>query len=363
MKKQFSQISKTVRTLLGWTLVLTLLAASCEKPVDPIEKPLIGEEGIFILNEGGFNANNASISFYDFKTKQVTDDVFLDANQRGLGDVGNDLKMYGGKLYCVVNNSEVLEVINPNTMKSIKSLPLTGKQPRMLEFYQNKAYVTCYDGTVIRLDTASLTIDGTLNVGSNPNGICLVGNKLYVANSGGYDYPITSNTVSVVDPVSFTEIKKIEVGLGPNFILGDDQGDLYVACTGNWNDIEPGFYRIAAGTEEVTNLNIPIMNFTIHNQTAYIYYNNLNPLDPVLWIKEFNTHTESITNENFIADGTTIKAPYGVKVDPTNGDVYITDAIDFKTTGDLYCFSSTGNKKFKVGVGVCPSGSLVFKRK
>ena len=40
------------------------------------------------------------------KPTQVTDDVFLDANQRG-GDVGNDLKMYGGKLYCVVNNSKM----------------------------------------------------------------------------------------------------------------------------------------------------------------------------------------------------------------------------------------------------------------
>ena len=39
MKKQFSQISKTVRTLLGWTLVLTLLAASCEKPVENRKTP------------------------------------------------------------------------------------------------------------------------------------------------------------------------------------------------------------------------------------------------------------------------------------------------------------------------------------
>ncbi len=361
MKKQFSQISKTVRTLLGWTLVLTLLAASCEKPVDPIEKPLIGEEGIFILNEGGFGDNNASISFYNFKTKQVTDNLFLTANQRGLGDVGNDLKMYGGKLYCVVNNSEVLEVINPNTMKSIKSLPLTGKQPRMLAFHQNKAFLTCYDGTVLRIDTTTLTIDGTLNAGNNPDGITLVNNQLYVANSGGYDYPVTSKSVSVIDPISFTEIKKIEVGIGPRFILGDDQGDLYVVCTGDYGDHGPAFYRIASGSEEVTNLNLPVINFTIHNQTAYLYHYDF--YTGAMWIKVFNTHTESVINENFIADGTTIKAPYGVKVDPTNGDVYITDAIDFKTTGDLYCFSSTGNKKFKVGVGVCPSGSLVFKRK
>jgi len=361
MKKQLSQISKTVKTLLGWTLVLTLLAASCDRHIEPIETPLIGKEGIFILNEGGFNANNSSISFYDFNTKQVVDDAFLDANQRGLGDVGNDLKMYRGKLYCVVNNSEVLEVINPTTMKSIKSISLTGKLPRMIEFYQDKAFITCYNGTVVRINTELLTIDGTLNVGSNPDGICLIGDRLYVANSGGYDYPVTSKTVSVIDPVSFTEIKKIEVGVGPRYIVGDDQGDVYVACTGDYAENGPAFYRIAAGSEEVTNLNLPVINFTIHNQKAYLYHYDY--YTQAMWIKVFDTHTENIIKENFIADGTTIKIPYGIKVDPLNGYVYVTDAIDFQSTGDLFCFSPEGKKQFKVGVGINPSGSLVFKRK
>ena len=66
--------------------------------------------------------------------------------------------------------------------------------------------------------------------------------------------------------------------------------------------------------------------------------------------------------ENFITDGTQITIPYGIAVDPLTQDVYITDAVDFTSTGDVYCFNPNGVKKFQFEVGINPSGCFVFKR-
>ena len=72
-------------------------------------------------------------------------------------------------------------------------------------------------------------------------------------------------------------------------------------------------------------------------------------------------HTETITNEQFISDGTQITTPYAIFVHPTTGEVYIADAGDYTTNGDVYCFTSNGRKKFSFEVGVCPS-QLVYKK-
>ena len=359
MMKRENFIQNSSKFILSIFAFLVILAASCDDPIDPIDTP--SQSGIYILNEGNFNMNNSSLSFYDFKTGNVIQDYFLQQNNRGLGDVANDLKVFGSKLYCVVNNSEQLEVLSLATAKTIKRISFVGKQPRNIEFFQNKAYVTCFDGSVVRIDTNTLIIDGTATAGSNPEGICFSNNKMYVANSGGLDYPMTSNTISVINPITMSLIKTIPVAIGPRIIKSDSYGDVYVACTGNYGDISPSFHRIDSQIDEVVqNFNLPVQNFTISGTNAYLYSYDYN--DNSKWFKVLDVITENIVKENFITDGTQITIPYGIAVDPLTHDVYITDAVDFTSTGDVYCFNPNGVKKFQFEAGINPSGSFVFKR-
>ena len=48
--------------------------------------------------------------------------------------------------------------------------------------------------------------------------MAIVGDKLYVANSGGYRVPNYDRTVSVIDLKTFTEEKKIDVARGMRVI-------------------------------------------------------------------------------------------------------------------------------------------------
>lgn len=79
-------------------------------------------------------------------------------------NTANDIALYGSKLYIVVNVSSTIEVIDFQTGISIKQIPMftdngSSRQPRHIAFYENKAYVCSFDGTVARIDTTSLQIE------------------------------------------------------------------------------------------------------------------------------------------------------------------------------------------------------------
>ena len=77
-----------------------------------------------------------------------------------------------------------------------------------------------------------------------------------------------------------------------------------------------------------------------------------------------DTRTKKIVTRNFITDGTDaeIEVPYGIAVNPDNGDFFVTDAKDYVTPGTLYCFNPDGTKKWSVTTGDIPA-HFVFTRK
>lgn len=345
-----------------WGLVLPLLAASCHRPEpepEPEPQPDAYANGMYILNEGLFQMNNSTLSYYDFTTGKLTENIFLDVNHRGLGDVGNDLKRYGSKLYIVVNNSNIVEVVDVKTVQSLKTINLSGKQPRQVAFLDDKAYISCFDGDVVRIDTASLEVEATVHTGPNPDGICACNGKLYVCNSGGLSNPNYGNTVSVVDPATFTVVKDITVAINPTRVKGYSDRYVYVVSNGNYGDVPYTFQKIDCQTDEIVkNYNLEVLNFDIHQNLAYVYSYNYSTMTS--WIKVLDLETDEIVKEQFISDGTQLKTPYGIKVNPLNGDVYITDAGTFTTNGDVYCFDKDGKKKFSFEAGLNPS-AMAFR--
>lgn len=337
-------------------------AVSCSDDEVKRETPVVST-GAYVLSEGLFGLNNTTLTYYDFENRTAFTDFFLEVNDRGLGDTGNDLKAYGSKLYAVVNVSSQLEVMDLRSGTSIKKIPMfdeeeTPRQPRYIAFHKGYAYVCSFDGTVGRLDTATLVFDKFIQAGRQPDGICVANNKLYVSNSGGLDYPDYDNTVSVINTTTFEEIKKITVSINPFTIQGDEDGDVYVISRGNYDDVPYSFQRIDALTDQVTTYeNIQALNFTIHNNLAYLY--NYNYATSEAGFIVINLETETVITEDFITDNTEIQTPYGIDVDPTNGDVYITDALNFTVTGDVYCFSKEGKLKFTFEAGLNPN-NVVF---
>lgn len=196
---------------------------------------------LYALCEGLFNQNNSSLMRFSFNNQRMVRNYFKTINHRGLGDTANDLAIYGSKIYIVANVSSTIEIVDfqtGNSLKQIQMLTENGnpREPRYIAFHKEKAYVCSYDGTVARIDTASLTIDAMTTVGRNPDGICVQDDKLYVSNSGGLDHASglgVDNTVSVVDIATFKETDKIIVGPNPGKIIADTKEKVvYVATRG-----------------------------------------------------------------------------------------------------------------------------------
>ena len=358
-----------------YLLLLPLLLFSCtvgnNSEINPyeissnIEDPNLSE--LYILCEGLAYMNNSTLIRYSFREKKLSKNYFLTQNARGLGDTGNDMQIYGSKMYIVVNISSQVEVIDLQTGKSLKRIPFLNesgrpRQPRYIAFDKDKAYVCCFDSTVVRIDTSSLAVEAITLAGRNPDGICVSNNKLYVSNSGGLNFPDYDNTVSVIDIPTFTEIRKITVNNNPYRIAADRYGDVYVVSRGDYGVEKYCLQRISSYTDQVEQVfDEEALNFCIAGDYAYLYHFDYN--NNTNWVKVLNIKTEQIERQNFITDDTDITMPYGIAANEATGDLFITEAKDRMVTGDVLCFDKEGKLKYRINdIGLNPN-QVVFVEK
>ena len=210
---------------------------------------------IYILNEGLFNANNSSLTRYNVDDASVVKDCFAEANGKGIGDTANDICVYGSKMYIAVAEENVIWVTDKSA-RILEKIETAGK-PRYLATAEGCVYATYYNGYVARIDTLAMCVDATVPVGRNPEQLCAVGGKLFVANSGGLDYNSEvgyDKTVSVVDIESFTEVKKIEVAANPANIVASENGFVYLVSLGNYSTVPNTLQCINPDTYEVAPL-------------------------------------------------------------------------------------------------------------
>ena len=133
--------------------------------------------GFYLLNEGNMAMNKASLDYYDYETSTYKRNVYGEANPTatlGLGDVGNDIGIYGTKLYTVINASNKLEIMDVATTKRLEVIDI--KNGRYITFANGKAYVSAYDGDiglgqntpngfVGEIDTTTMAITRIVEVG------------------------------------------------------------------------------------------------------------------------------------------------------------------------------------------------------
>ena len=226
-------------------------------------------------------------------------------------------------------------------------------------------------GAVYRVDTASLKVEAKVTVGYQPDELTVLGEYLYVANSGGYRAPDYDNTVSVIELERFKQVQKIPVGINLHRIRADKYGKLWVTSRGDYNTIHSNLYVLEKRpgyTEMVVTdtLNIPCSNLWIDDDCLYYYsteWNN-NTQSNTIGYGVIDIRTKKVIRDSFISDGTEkdIKIPYGIAVHPVTKDIYVTDAKNYVSSGTLYCYDQDGFQKWGVRTGDIPA-HMVFVNK
>lgn len=335
--------------------------------------------GFYLLNEGNMGSNMATVDYMDFTTGTYNRNIYATVNPtmvKELGDVGNDIKIYGNKLYAVINVSNFIEVMDARTAKHLGTIPL--ENGRYITFANGKAYASSYAGPVtldpkaplgkvVEIDTINLSVTRQVTVGYQPEELEVVGNNLYVANSGGYRVPEYDKTVSVIDLSTFKETKKIDVEVNLHRLKKDADGDLYVTSRGDYYNVPSNLYVLDSKTHQIKKkFDIPVSNFTIVDNKLY-YYSNEFSYTTFEYTKTYgviDTKTEQIINKTLVNDPVIneIETPYGIAVNPQTKDLFLTDVGNYVSMGYIYCFDKNGAFKWKTVAGNIPAHfAFVYK--
>lgn len=352
--------------MLNIALGAIVFLSACTKDPNPTSPSVPSENafktGVYIINEGGFGASNASIDLFNKDSNKLFSNVFEAVNNRPLGDVAQAMNIVNGKGYIILNGSAKVEVINAKNAVSLATITGFSSPRFMVSKDTSRAFISDWtSNTVKEVNLVTNAIVSSISVGSGPEGMCIVGNKLYVANCGGYGL---DSTISVIDLTTKTEIKKIVVGDAPVAVFADVNGKVWVLCRGSYgidfmssdDDTEGKFVKIDPSTDNIlTNITIGVkgdhpdkikMNAT--KNTMY-YLSSYNFLSGVY---KFN-----------ITDGAASTTPlitgyfYGIGYDKYKDELYLADALDFIQRGYIHRYSSAGVEINSYQVGVIPNGT------
>ena len=362
-------------------LLLGCLLAGCRQdlPVltsegETVAPPASGGQykGLFLLNEGNMGSNKASLDYYEYATGRYLRNFYPERNPevvKELGDVGNDLEVYGDRLFAVINCSNYVEVMNVYTGRHLGSVQV--QNCRHITFHGDKAYVSSYAGPVqmdpnarpgkiVEINLKSLAVEREVVVGYQPEEMVITDGKLYVANSGGYRAPNYDRTVSLVDLASFKVVHTLDVALNPGGMVLDRYGRIYVSAQGDRKQVEPDIYVVDTRTQQVTGkLGSAAHEMCLCGDSLYVldagYQENGERRSPNYRI--YDVKRQQWVSQNFIADGTeqSLKTPYGLAVNPDTREIFLTDATNYVTPGYLYCFTKEGRLKWKVVTGDIPA--------
>lgn len=329
--------------------------------------------GIYLVNQGNQGSNKARLDFLNFHNGFYIRDVFTEYNPevvKGLGDTGNDVQVYKGKVFVVVNGSHKVEIMDAYTLKRLAQVDVPNC--RFIAFDGNYAYVTSYvakdeevlktqKGALYRIDLDTYKVTGQVTVGYQPEQLVIKDGKAYVANSGGLakDY---DNTVSVVDLKSMKVEYDIEVAVNLELMLVDAEGTIWVSSRGNYIDVSSTLdYLVKKGDkyELGGSVNVPVSSMALAGDKIYVIGLTYIPptWTPTTTYNIVNVKTRELESGSFITDGTEsdIATAFTVTVNPGNGDIYVTDAKDYVSSGTLHCYTGSGKHKWSVRTGDIPA--------
>lgn len=364
-----------------WVTVCLFLCLACREdlPVlrsesEAVSRPGSPHEikGMFVLNEGNMGSNKCTLDFLDFRSGFYTRNIYPERNPevvKELGDVGNDLQVYGNRLYAFINCSHYVEVMDVRTAQHIGSVNVTNC--RYIVFAGDKAYVSSYAGPVqidpnarpgkiVEFDVNTLQITREVVVGYQPEEMVIKDGLLYVANSGGYRFPNYDRTVSVVDLGTFEVVNTIDVAINLHRMKLAPDGLIYVSSRGDYYGTKSDVFVIDPEAQRVVGrLGVAASEMCMDGDELYLisvewsYVSGKNEIRYTL----YDTRKREILPRNFITDGTEkdISIPYGLGVNPETKEIFVSDATNYVTSGYLYCFSPEGKLKWKVRTGDIPA--------
>ncbi len=341
-----------------------LLSVSCEDempnvdpPVDPMPMDAF-ESGVFITNEGPFGSGTGTVDFID-TDGVLTSDIYGIVNEgAAIGNILQSMTIVGDRAFLAANNAAKVEVVNASTFEFIGTIEDISQPRYITDAGNDQVYISSWgadgvSGEIIIADAISLDVIDRIAVGGGPEEMLLVGDYMYVVNSGGFG---SSNEVYKINTTSQSIERTFEFADKPNSLASYADGDIWILCGGfnNFNPDDPmttpgALIQIGVESDLIEyRLDLPYGAKKLVTDGTTAYYSTSDGV-----ISFFNRETAQqmnllIPNIN----------PYGMDVDPNSGDIYVLDAKDFASAGELTIYDSAGMIKNTFTTGLLPNGAV-----
>ena len=340
-----------------YVLIISVFIAfsSCDKENGPQQDLTTPPEnltgGVIVLNEGLFNANNASLTYRDQKGN-LSQNVFQSINNRSMGDVLQSYAQTESSIYLVLNNSGKIEKISRASLTS--ELVMNGfSSPRyMLPLEDGKtAWVSnlMLDSSENEIDVVNLET-GVIKTSIPVMGWCEQmirdGSTIYIANTG-------SNQLIVTNGI---KVNRVDLPPQPIDLVQDANGSIWILCTGGFSGGRAALCKFNPVNQKVES----ILRFS--NPFAYPSKLTINSDGTMLYFLEGGLYKMNITDPE-IPSEPLIEASangyfYGLGVQPGSDQIYVGDAKDFQSHGEVHVYSKDGVYLESFDAGYLPSGFI-----
>jgi len=331
---------------------LTLFSA-CKKE-DPEPQKFELKEGVFIVNQGAFNADNAMLSYFEPEGNATHMNLFHAINGVSLGDVAQSINVRDELSYIVINNSGLVYCID-NKYAEVQG-KITGlTSPRNILFISDqKAYVSdFYSQNITIVNPSTFEVTGEIPVERTSEEMVLIGKTAYVANYSAYSQTKKNDVVLVVDTDTDVMTDTLKVGIEPNSIVADINNNFWVLCSGGFmNEEFPTLWKINGTNGEV-----------LHTYTFDVLESNPSALkingngDQLYFLNngvfKMSVNDDQLPSTPLISQENNQFFGY-LGVDSTNGDIYIGNPKDYQSFGIVYRYDASGTLINEVDAGIIP---------
>lgn len=354
-----------LKFLLSFLLIFSIV--SCNKSPIRIVNPhnqnptdSTFENGIFVVNEGGYLHGNASITFINSKGTVDQDLYGSENNGRSLGDVAESMQSSKDSGFIVVNNSDKIVVVSLKNFKSVKSIN-DGNSPRFMAIVDStKAYVTNMHDDISVINLSTLEIEKSIHTGTWTESLIKFNNYMFVSSLGVMKEATSDRdaNVLVINVKSDQIVDSIKTGKEPSSMVIDKKDKIWVLCTGGYDHYEaPTIVRIDP------TLMIVDKTFSFLNPNDYPSRLCINATRDTLYfldngIYQMPVSMTTIPSSPFIpANGHNY---YGLGIHPVSGNIFVTDAKDYASQGTIYQYNQTTGSMMKTYPGGIIPGSFCF---
>ncbi len=372
MKQTNRTITKTaylsnwrfVQKLLMYLAIASIFTFSACNNDDDSPAP-VPEADVIVINEGNFQSADGTISNFNTANSAVTLSVFASTNGFPIAATIQQVIEYNGNYYAITNAADKVEVFRKNDFQSVATIrpgfgaAYTFASPFGFAAVGDKGYLGNWgtlnfttfewEGSFIaKIDLSNFTIGDKIDLAEQPQHLLAIGNKIYIS-------LVSSNQIAVLNTENDQFETPIEVADGPDKMVLDRNGKLWVICTsGNLVRIDPATNTVEATISGVqsSGFNEKMVINGVGDALYYLSSTGFNPSTGAVYqfsITDTQAPTTAlITGQNF----------YGIGIDPDTDEIYVTNSNAFQGNGTVTRYQSDGTAIDTFGAGRGPSGFL-----